>query len=195
MLLSSSLRCIVLIRLLNSYRKSLRTSLNLFNAPSTFDTTTKTYHSLRISTKPNALNNLYKAGKSSRIGYRGLSALLGVVTLATFGIDRFLLETAGQPLEDIFMYVLYAVLLVVGIGAFYASANGKDIRTTVLLSLGPVGGLLVYLIGYHLVLPTSTDSPKWLIFLAFTVGLLAIGTIAHLCGRLVQRGSVEILSR
>ncbi|WP_435095091.1 hypothetical protein [Halorubrum sp. N11] len=135
----------------------------------------------------NALNNLHKASKSSRIGYRGLSALLGVVTLAIFGIDRFLLETAGQPLEEVSMYVLYGVLLVVGVSAFYASVNGQDLRTAVLLSLGPVGGLSVYLIGYHLVLPPSTDSPTWLIFLAFTAGFLAIGTIAHLCGRLVQK--------
>lgn len=133
-----------------------------------------------------ALNNLHKAGTSSRIGYGGLSALLGVVTLAVFVVDRFLLETAGQPLDKVFSYVLYGVLLVVGVSAFCASVNGRDLRIAVLLSLGPVGGLLTYLVGYHLVLPPSADSPTWLIFLAFTVGLLAIGTVAHLCGRLVQ---------
>jgi hypothetical protein len=135
----------------------------------------------------NALNNLHKAGKPPRIGYRGLSAILGVVTLATFGIDRFLLETAGQSLGEVPAYVMGGVLLVVGVSAFYASANGQDIRIAILLSLGPVGGVLVYIIGYHLFLPPSTDSPTWLIFLAFAGGLLAIGTVAHLCGRFAKR--------
>jgi len=133
-----------------------------------------------------ALKTLYKTGKLPRIGYRGLSAILGVVTLVIFGTERFLYETAGQSLGEVPAYVMGSVLLVVGASAFYASINGKGIRTAVLLSFGPVGGLLVYLIGYHLVLPPSTDSPTWLIFLAFAGGLLAIGTIAHLCGRLVQ---------
>ena len=133
-----------------------------------------------------ALKTLHKTGKLPRISYRGLSAILGVVTLVTFGTERFLYETAGQSLGEVPAYVMGSVLLVVGASAFYASINGKSIRTAVLLSFGPVGGLLVYLIGYHLVLPPSTDSPTWLIFLAFAGGLLAIGTIAHLCGRLVQ---------
>lgn len=133
-----------------------------------------------------ALRTLHKAGKSPRIGYRGLSVILGVVTLVIFETERFLYETAGQSLGEVPAYVMGGVLLVVGTSAFYASINDKGIRTAVLLSLGPVGGLLVYLIGYHLVLPPSTDSPTWLIFLAFAGGLLAIGTIAHLCGRLVQ---------
>ncbi|GAA0216362.1 hypothetical protein [Halobaculum roseum] len=135
----------------------------------------------------NALKSLHMADKPPRVGYRGLAALLGVVTLATFGIDRFLYETAGQSLGEVPAYVMGGVLLVVGVSAFYASVNGKDIGTAVLLSLGPVGGLFVYLIGYHLVLPPSTDSPTWLIFLAFAGVLLAIGTVAHLCGRLVKR--------
>lgn len=135
----------------------------------------------------NTLNNLHKAGKPPRIGYHGLSAILGVVTLVTFGTERFLYETADQSLGEVPAYVMGGVLLIAGISAFYASVNGHDITTAVFLSLGPVGGLLVYLIGYHLVLPPSTDSPTWLIFLAFAGGLLAIGTVAHLCGRLVKR--------
>jgi len=134
-----------------------------------------------------ALKTLYKAGKSPQIGYRVLSTILGVATLATFGTQRFQSETGGQSLGEVPAYVLGGVLLVVGLSAFYASVNGQDIRTAVLLSLGPVGGLFVYLIGYHLVFPSSTDSPTWLIFLAFAAGLLVIGTIAHLCGRLAKR--------
>lgn len=133
------------------------------------------------------LNNLRNAGKPPRIGYRGLSAILGIVTLVTFGTERFLYETAGQSLGELPAYVMGGILLIVGVSTFYASINGQDIRTAVLLSLGPVGGLLVYLIGYHLVLPPSTDSPTWLISLAFAGGLLAIGTVAHLCGRLAKR--------
>ena len=135
----------------------------------------------------NALNNHHKAGKSPRIGYRGLSAILGIVTLATFGTQRFLSETGAQSLGEIPAYVLGGVLLIVGVSAFYASVNGQDIRTAVLISLGPVGGFLVYLIGYHLILPPSTDSPTWIIFLAFAGGLLMIGIIAHLCGDLARR--------
>lgn len=135
----------------------------------------------------NALKNLHKAGKPPRIAYRGLSAILGAITLVTFGAERFLYETAGHSLGELPAYVMGGVLLVVGVSAFYASVNGQNIRTAVLLSLGPVGGLLVYLIGYHLVLPPSTDSPTWLLFLAFAGGLLAIGTVAHICGRLIKR--------
>lgn len=134
-----------------------------------------------------APNNLHKASRPPRIGYRGLSAILGIVTLVTFGTERLLYETAGRSLEEIPAYVMGGVLLVVGASAFYASTNGQGITTAVLLSLGPVGGLFVYLIGYHLVLPPSTDSPTWLIFLAFAGGLLAIGTVAHICGGLVKR--------
>ncbi len=133
-----------------------------------------------------ALNNLHKAGKPPRIGYRRLSTILGAVTLVTFGTERLVYETASRSLGEVPAYVMGGVLLVVGISAFYASINGQDITTAVLLSLGPVGGLFVYLIGFHLVLPPSTDSPTWLIFLAFAAGLLAIGTLTHLCGRLTS---------
>jgi hypothetical protein len=135
----------------------------------------------------NALKPLHKVDKTPRIGYRGLSVFLGVVTLATFGFDRFLYETVGRSLGEVPAYVMGGVLLVVGVSAFYASVSGQDIRTTILLPLGPVGGLVLYLMGYHLVLPPSTDSPTWLILLAFAVGFLAVGTIAHLCGRLAER--------
>ena len=135
----------------------------------------------------NALNNLHKAGKPPRISYRGLSVILGVVTLVTFGTERFLYETAGQSLGELPAYVMGGVLLIVGVSTFYASVNGQDIRAAIYLSLGPVGGLLVYLIGYHLVLPPSTDSPTWLIFLTFAGGFLTIGTIVYLCGRLAKR--------
>jgi hypothetical protein len=118
--------------------------------------------------------------------YAGLSAFLGVVTLATFGIDRFLSETTGRSLGDVPAYVMGAVLLVVGVSVFHASVNGQDSRTTMLLSLGPVGGFFVYLFGYHLILPPSTDSPTWLISLAFAGGFLVVGTVVHLCGRLVR---------
>lgn len=140
----------------------------------------------------NALSNLYKIDKLPRIGYRGLSVILGVVTLVTFGTERFLYETAGRSLGEVPAYVMGGVLIVIGMSALHASINGHDIRTSILLSLGPVGGLLVYLIGYHLVLPPSTDSPTWLIFLAFAGGLLAIGSIAYLSGRLVKRASNSV---
>lgn len=134
-----------------------------------------------------SLKILHKAGEPPQIGYRGLSTILGAITLAIFGTQRFLSETGGQSLQEVPAYVLGGVLLIVGVSAFYTSVNGQDIRTAVLISLGPVGGFLVYLIGYHLVLPPSTDSPTWIIFLAFAGGLFMIGIIAHLCGSLARR--------
>lgn len=134
------------------------------------------------------LPTLHKTGTHPRIGYRGLSVLLGAVTLATFVVERFLSETAGQALGAVPAYVMGGVLLVVAASVFHASLHGRDSRTVVLLSAGPVGGFFVYVLGYHLVLPPSTDSPTWLIFLAFAGGFLAIGTVAHLCGRGVSRG-------
>lgn len=133
-----------------------------------------------------ALNTLQNAGTIPQVGYRGLSALLGVVTLVTFGSERLLYETTGRSLGEVPAYVMGGVLLVVAVSSFYASMNDHGVSTAALLSLGPVGGLLVYLIGYHLVSSPSTDSPTWLIFLAFAGGLLAVGSVAHLCGRLVR---------
>jgi len=134
----------------------------------------------------NALKALYRVDNHTQISYCGLSVILGILTLAVFGTERFLYETTGQSFGDVLAYVLGGVILIVGVSAFYGSIKGQDIRTAVLLSVGPVGGFLVYLIGYHLMLPPSTDSPTWLIFLAFAGGLLGIGTIAHLCGRVAQ---------
>jgi hypothetical protein len=134
----------------------------------------------------NALKTLPKAGNLPRISYHGLSTILGVVTLATFGVERFLYETAGRSLGELPAYVMGGVLLVVGVSSFYASIDGEDIRAALVVSLGPVGGLLLYLIAYHLVLPPSTDSPTWLIFLAFAGGFLAIGITAHFCGRVAR---------
>jgi len=132
------------------------------------------------------LKSLNRADNQPQIYYWGLSGNLGFLTLAVFGTERFLFETSGQSLGDLPAYVLGGIVLIVGVSAFSASINGQDINTAVLLSAGPVGGLLLYLIGYHLVLPPSTDSPTWLIFLAFAGGILGIGTVAHLCGRIAQ---------
>lgn len=99
------------------------------------------------------MNKLHKAGKPPRISYRGLSAILGVVTLVTLGTEQFLSDTSGQSLGELPAYVMVSVLLVVGVSAFYASVNGQEIRAAVLLSLGPIRRLFVYLVGNHLVLP------------------------------------------
>ena len=130
----------------------------------------------------NTLNNSSKTGKPPRIGYRVLSAILGVITLITFGTDRYLYETAGQSLGELPAIIMGGVLFVVGVGSFYASLDGHDIKTAILISMGPVGGLFVYLLGYHRFLPPSTDSPTSLIFLAFAGALLVIGTGAHFFG-------------
>lgn len=126
------------------------------------------------------------AGTPPWISYRGLSALFGVVTLVAFGTERLLYETVGLSIGDVPAYVLGGVVLGVGVSSFYASIHDQDIKTGVLLALGPVGGFAVYLIGYHLVLPPSTDSPTWLIFLAFAGGFIALGVVMHLVGRLIK---------
>ncbi len=134
-----------------------------------------------------ALNPLHKTGNPPRIGYRIFSAILGVITLLTFGTDRFLYETTGQSLGELPAFVMAGVLLVVGVSSFYASLDGQDIKTAIFLALGPVSGLFVYLLGYHFVFPPSTDSPTSLIFLAFAGVLVVIGTGAHLYGLFLRK--------
>jgi hypothetical protein len=121
-----------------------------------------------------------------RVSYRWLSAIVGLVTLVTFTIDRILLETSGVSTGETPAYLLGGVVLAVGVSAFYASVNDEDIKTGLILALGPIGGFAVYLLSYHLVLPPSTDSPTWLIFLAFTGGFVAVGVVGHLLGRLYK---------
>lgn len=132
----------------------------------------------------NVLKRFDAGGTRPRIGYRWLSAVFGIVTLVTFGTDRFLSETTGLSVGDAPAYVLGGVVLAVGASALYAPAQGRSVTTAILLAVGPVCGLALYLIGYHLVLPPSTDSPTWIVFLAFAGGFLALGTAAHLLGRL-----------
>jgi hypothetical protein len=122
-----------------------------------------------------------------QISYRWLSAIFGLATLLTFTIDRILLETASLSTGATPAFLLGGVVLAVGVSAFYASASDEDIKTVLLLALGPVGGFAVYLLGYHLVLPPSTDSPTWLIFIAFAGGFVAVGVVGHLLGRLYNR--------
>ncbi|WP_410765388.1 hypothetical protein [Haloferax sp. DFSO60] len=107
-----------------------------------------------------------------------------MVTLATFGIERFLLETAGRSLGDAPAFVMGGVVIAVCASAFYLSTRGHSIDSAILIALGPVAGLFVYLLGYHLVFPPSTDSPTWLIFLAFAGGFVAFGIVAFLLGQL-----------
>ena len=127
-----------------------------------------------------------ESGGFARVGYRGLSVVSGVLTLLTFASERVLYETAGRSLGDVPAYVMGGVLLLVAAGAFHASVSGRGVDTALLLSGGPIGGLAVYLLGYHLVSAPSTDSPTWLIFLAFSGGVLALGVGAYLCGRVVD---------
>lgn len=105
------------------------------------------------------------------------------ITLLIFTIDRLLLEISGISTGEIPAHLLGSVVLAVGVSAFSASVHGRGIKAGLLLGLGPVGGFAVYLLGYHLVLPPGTDSPTWLIFLAFAGGFIAVGVVAYLLGR------------
>lgn len=108
---------------------------------------------------------------------------MGAITLVTFGIDRFVLETSGQSFGDAPAFVMGGVVIAVCASAFYASLQGYSIRYALLLASGPVAGLFVYLLAFHLVLPPSTDSPTWLLFLAFAGGFVALGVVANVLGR------------
>lgn len=132
------------------------------------------------------MNILYGTiGETSPRIYLGLSAIFGAITLVTFGTERYFLETTGRSVGDIPAVVIGSVVLAVAISAFYASSQHHEITLSILLALGPVSGLLVYLLGYHLVLRPSSDSPTWLLFIAFSVGVVAIGGASHILGRII----------
>jgi hypothetical protein len=142
-----------------------------------------------------AMDMLHEAAKVSRIGYRDVSVILGVLTFAAFGMQRYSSNAGGPSLGDLPAYVLGGVVLLVGATAFHASMKGQALRTAVLITLGPIGGFLAYLIGYHLVLPASADSPTFVIFIGFVGGLLATGVGAYLSGRLLTRMSLTDMVR
>jgi len=57
-----------------------------------------------------------------------LSGILGVVTLVTFGTERYLTATAGQSLGNIPAIVMGFVAFSVGVGTFYSSMQGNNLR-------------------------------------------------------------------
>ena len=118
-----------------------------------------------------------------------LSGLLGVVVLVAFVIERFPAAGVGLSPGALPAYLLGGVVIAVALSGFSGGLMGRHLRSAVSVSLGPAGGLLVYLVGYHVLYPASADSPTWLLYLAFAGGSLAIGTTAHLCGRLVRLAS------
>ena len=125
----------------------------------------------------------------ARFTTRWLSGLLGVVVLVAFVTERFLAAVVGLSAGDLPAYLLGGVVVAVALSGLSGGVTGRDLRTAVAVSLGPAGGLLVYLVGYHLFYPVSADSPTWLLYVAFAGGYLAIGTTAHFCGRLWQLAS------
>jgi len=133
------------------------------------------------------VDSTHNADRLHRVGYRGLAVVGGLITLVTFGTERLVYETTEQTIGAIPAYVMGGVVCAVGIGGVYAGVREHGRKAAMLLSAGPVGGLFVYLIGYHLVLPPSEDAPTWLVFLGFAGGLFAIGFTTHLCGRLLTR--------
>lgn len=115
-----------------------------------------------------------------------LALLLGTGTFLTFGVERALYVATGQQLGDLPAILMGLITATVGVGAFYTTIKGNDFWAAISIAFGPVGGFALYLLGYHLVLPPSTDSPTWLIFLAFAGAFIALGGVAHLLGRLVR---------
>ena len=125
----------------------------------------------------------------ARFNTRWLSGLLGVVVLVAFVTERFLAAVVGLSPGDLPAYLLGGVVVAVALSGLSGGVTGRDLRTAVAVSLGPAGGLLLYLVGYHLFYPVSADSPTWLLYVAFAGGYLALGTTAHLCGRVWQLAS------
>lgn len=130
--------------------------------------------------------SIRSTAEGSRIGYRVLALLLGLLTLATFAVERSL-ATGGASLGDLPAIVLGGVLVAVAVGSFRAARRDARPVTVLLLSLGPVAGFGLYLAGYHLVRPPSSDSPTWLIFAGFAGAFLATGLGGYAAGRLVVR--------
>jgi hypothetical protein len=121
-----------------------------------------------------------------RVGYRVLALLLGLLTLATFTVERSL-ETGGASLGELPAIVLGGVMVAVALGSFHAARRDARPATGLLLPLGPVAGFWLYLAGYHLVRPPSSDSPTWLLFAGFAGAFLATGLGGYAAGRLVVR--------
>ena len=124
--------------------------------------------------------------------YHVLTVVLAVVVLAVFGGDRLLYETTGASVSWVLRYVLAGTVLAVGVSGVYGSFHGSSVATSILVASGPIIGLALYLLGYHLVLPPSTDSPTWLIFLAWAAGYVGVGLAAHLIGRVGRKASRRI---
>lgn len=106
-----------------------------------------------------------------------------------FVTERFLAAIVGLSPGALPAYLLGGVVVAVALSGFSGGLMGWDLRSAVSVSVGPGGGFVVYLIGYHVLYPASADSPTWLLYVAFAGGSLVIGTAAHLCGRLVQLAS------
>lgn len=126
-------------------------------------------------------------GLRRRINYRWLSLVLGIVTFLTFAVSRLLLDVWEVSTGDVPAYVLLGVVLTVVVSAFFASLQDGTVESGLLLALGPVAGLALYLFGYRLVLPASTDSPTWLIFLVFAAGFVGLDVAAFGAGSLFRR--------
>lgn len=115
--------------------------------------------------------------------YPILAVVLTGVVLVGFGGDRLLYEATGTSVSWTLRYVLSGTVLAVDVSAIYASFHGISVAMSILVASGPIIGLVLYLLGYYLVLPPSTDSPTWLIFLVWAAGYVGVGFIAHLIGR------------
>jgi hypothetical protein len=127
--------------------------------------------------------------RGHRSTYRALSVLLAIATGGTFATERFLLETQVASLGELPAVVMGGVVLAVAGGAFHVAMRGHGIDVGLVVTGGPVAGLAVYLIAYHLVLPPSNDSPTSLVFLGFAGSVIGIGVVGYVAGRLYNRST------
>lgn len=131
------------------------------------------------------LNRFAGGGTLPWVSYPEFSALLGSITLFTFGVERLLYETVGLSLGKLPVYLLSGIVLAVGLSSMHAAFHDRGIMTAMVLALGPVGGFAVYLIVYHVVFPPSSDSPTWLVVLIFAASFVALGGMAYFAGRVL----------
>lgn len=121
---------------------------------------------------------------------RTVSAVLAAVTFFSFGVSRFAEDAVTVSPGDAPAAVLLGVLAAIVAAVALLVARGRDVRAAGVVALGPPVGLLAYLALAVAVYGPSTDSPTWLIWLAFAAACLALGGLGAGIGTLARRSGV-----
>lgn len=115
-----------------------------------------------------------------------VAGLLAIFTFFGFAVDRLLWERYNLSLSNFPDIVIYAVVLIVATLSLYNSVAEGSLLTELKYGLGPIFGLGIYLVIYHLLFPPSTDSPTIVIFTIFSLIVVSIVIISHMVGYIVN---------